>query len=164
VLAVKDNQKGLAEAAERMMNEVALDHAKRNAPKGKKSGMQFDFHETVDGDHGRIETRRAFVSDSLEALGPVASDWKGLGSVVMIESVREMIDAAGKSAARTVERRLYISSIKGCNAARMGDLCVAIGRWRTTSTGSWTSASERTSGGSAPAMGRKISRDCAAWL
>jgi predicted transposase YbfD/YdcC len=137
ILAVKDNQKGLAQAAQRMMNDVALDHAKRHQSKGAKSGMNFGFHQSVDGDHGRIETRRVFVSDSLEALGPVARDWNGLGSVVMVESVREMMGAAGTSqpAATTVEHRLYISSIKGCDAARMGDL--VRGHWSVENNLHW---------------------------
>jgi predicted transposase YbfD/YdcC len=137
ILAVKDNQKGLAEAARRMMNDVALDHAKRRVPKGKKSGLHYDFHETVDGDHGRIETRRVFVSDSLEALESLASDWKGLGTVVMVESKREMIGANGPDqvAAVSVERRLYISSIKTCDAARMADL--VRGHWSVENNLHW---------------------------
>jgi predicted transposase YbfD/YdcC len=66
-----------------------------------------DDHETIDGDHGRIETRRhclandlAWLKDGHEEL----SNWPALTAVAMLEAERE-ID--GKT---TRSRRFYITS------------------------------------------------------
>lgn len=69
-------------------------------------------HETVDGDHGRIETRATTVIHDVGWLQD-AHDWPGLKSVVMVESLREM---NGQSEAET---RFYISSL-AMLAAQMG--------------------------------------------
>lgn len=123
ILAVKDNQPTLHDAAQRLMTEATLDHAKARGSgqdhcDGADGRVRYDFCQSVDGDHGRIETRRVLVSDEVEALGPdIAAAWKGLGSIVQIESVREVL---GKPAPQ-IERRLYISSLRGRDATRMGD-------------------------------------------
>jgi predicted transposase YbfD/YdcC len=69
-------------------------------------------HETVDGDHGRIETRTTTVIHDVGWLQE-AHDWPGLTSVVMVESLRER---DGQSEAET---RFYISSL-AMSAAQMG--------------------------------------------
>jgi predicted transposase YbfD/YdcC len=69
-------------------------------------------HETVDGDHGRIETRATTVIHDVGWLQE-AHDWPGLKSVVMVESIRE-ID--GRSEAET---RFYLTSL-ALLAAQMG--------------------------------------------
>lgn len=61
--------------------------------------------QTVDKDHGRLETRRYYQSDYLEWFADRAQ-WEGLRTVGMVESVREV---DGKT---TVERRYYLSSLK----------------------------------------------------
>lgn len=65
-----------------------------------------DFYETVDGDHGRIETRRYYLDDDISWSGADAV-WRDLASFGMVESVRE-ID--GKE---TREIRFYLTSLKG---------------------------------------------------
>lgn len=62
------------------------------------------FTETVDKDHGRIETRRYWIT---EAIGWLADkpQWEALRSVGMVEAVREV---DGHS---TVQRRYYLSSL-----------------------------------------------------
>jgi site-specific recombinase XerD len=60
-------------------------------------------HETIDGDHGRIETRRYTVFHDVEWLRKL-HDWPGLKGLVMVESTREI---NGKI---TQETRLYIAS------------------------------------------------------
>jgi predicted transposase YbfD/YdcC len=60
--------------------------------------------ETVDGDHGRIETRTVTVFQDVEWLQK-EHQWPGLKSVVMVESKRE---SAGKAEAET---RFYITSL-----------------------------------------------------
>jgi predicted transposase YbfD/YdcC len=61
-------------------------------------------HETVDGDHGRIETRRYTVIHDVAWLQK-RHDWPGLRSVIVVSSTREF---RGKIERET---RLYISSL-----------------------------------------------------
>jgi predicted transposase YbfD/YdcC len=60
--------------------------------------------ETVDGDHGRIETRRYMVIHDVQWLWR-RHDWPGLQSVIIVDSTREI---GGKIERET---RLYISSL-----------------------------------------------------
>lgn len=60
--------------------------------------------ETVDGDHGRIETRRYTVIHDVEWLRE-RHDWPGLKGVVMVESQREI---EGRTTSQT---RFYITSL-----------------------------------------------------
>ncbi|MBP1848372.1 putative transposase YbfD/YdcC [Rhizobium petrolearium] len=62
-------------------------------------------HETVDGDHGRIETRTTTVLHDVAWLQQ-RHKWPALKSVVIIDSIREI----GSKTER--ETRLYISSLK----------------------------------------------------
>src|SRR5208283_2106957 len=61
-------------------------------------------HETVDGDHGRIETRRYMVIHDVAWLRE-RHGWPGLRSVIVVETTREW---RGKTERET---RLYISSL-----------------------------------------------------
>jgi predicted transposase YbfD/YdcC len=61
-------------------------------------------HETVDGDHGRIETRTYTAIHDVEWLQE-RHNWPGLAGVVMVESQREI---EGKV---TQETRFYITSL-----------------------------------------------------
>ena len=87
-------------------------------------------HETVDGDHGRIETRTTTVIHDVDWLQE-RHDWPGLKSIVMVESTREI---GGKIARET---RFYITSLV-LLATPSGRSSAAIGRSRTACTGSWT--------------------------
>jgi hypothetical protein len=60
--------------------------------------------ETVEKDHGRLETRRYYQSDQLGWFAD-GRKWEGLRSVGMVESIREI---EGKA---TCERRYYLSSL-----------------------------------------------------
>ena len=57
-----------------------------------------DYLETVDGDHGRIETRRYWISDDIEWFQDKRL-WEGLRCVGMVVFVREIGDE------RSYERR-----------------------------------------------------------
>jgi predicted transposase YbfD/YdcC len=59
-------------------------------------------HETVDGDHGRIETRNYTVIDDVNWL-QARHQWPGLNAIVVVESRREI---SGKI---TNETRFYIT-------------------------------------------------------
>lgn len=61
-------------------------------------------HETVDGEHGRIETRRYIVIHDVAWLKE-RHGWPGLQSVIVVETTRE---CRGKTERET---RLYISSL-----------------------------------------------------
>lgn len=63
------------------------------------------MHETVEKDHGRIETRRVVVSTELDWLAQ-KQDWAGVQAVAMVESTRDM---AGKI---SCERRYYLCSLR----------------------------------------------------
>jgi predicted transposase YbfD/YdcC len=117
LLAVKENQPALHDKAKKLMTEAALDLAKsgKTVSDGSDKSVRCACIETVDGDHGRIETRRVIVSDEIEALGDVASEWKGLGCVVMVRSQRDVNGVVSN------EDRLYISSVDGCQPERMAD-------------------------------------------
>ena len=95
VLALKGNQSTLREDV-----EVFAAEQKANGFKDTKVSR----HQTVDGDHGRIETR------TYTAIHDVAwlverHDWPGLRGVVMVESTREIGDKIER------ETRFYITSL-----------------------------------------------------
>ncbi len=66
--------------------------------------VKISRHETVDGDHGRIETRTYTALHDVEWLQQ-RHDWPGLKGVVVVESQREI---AGKISNET---RFYITSL-----------------------------------------------------
>ena len=71
-------------------------------------------HETLEKSHGRIETRTYTSIDHIDWLKE-RHDWVGLKSIVMVESIREII--GGKT---QTETRFYISSL-AADAPRQGD-------------------------------------------
>lgn len=96
VLCVKDNHPTLHRAIGVELEDMARDDFR---------GVPHDRHESTNGGHGRIETRRVVVTDQLDWLEQ-AKDWPGLRSVAVVEAHRE-VPAHGRS----VERRHYISSL-----------------------------------------------------
>jgi predicted transposase YbfD/YdcC len=95
VLALKGNQGTLREDV-----EVFAAEQKANGFKDTKISR----HETVDGDHGRIETR-AYTAIHDVAWLQERHDWPGLRGVVMVESTREIADKIQR------ETRFYITSL-----------------------------------------------------
>jgi len=103
VLALKKNHSNLHEDVTLFLNDAqATDFAE----------VEYDYHETVDGDHGRIETRRYWITSDIDWLGAKAS-WANLQSVGMVESQREI---GGKV---QIERRYYLASLPA-DAVRFG--------------------------------------------
>jgi len=95
ILALKGNQTSLRE-------DVALFVAEQKANAFQHTAMT--RHQSVDGDHGRIETRTTTVIHDVDWLQK-HHNWPGLNAVVMVESTREI-------GARTEhETRFYISSL-----------------------------------------------------
>lgn len=94
VLALKGNQGSLRE-------DVELFAAEQKAKDFKDTTISRD--ETVDGDHGRIETRAITVIHDVAWLQE-RHDWPGLKALVMVESTREIGDKTER------ETRFYITS------------------------------------------------------
>jgi predicted transposase YbfD/YdcC len=95
IIALKGNQGTLHE-------DVKLFAAEQKANGFKQAAIS--RHETIDGDHGRIETRSYTVFHDVEWLQE-RHDWPGLEGVVMVESQRE-IDGKFSN-----ETRFYITSL-----------------------------------------------------
>lgn len=95
VLAVKDNQPKLAQSIEDFWRAFRA-HPASYTPHASA--------ESVEKNHGRIETRRCTVFDQLECLDK-PQQWKGLRSFAVLESERTIGHKT------TQERRLYISSL-----------------------------------------------------
>jgi predicted transposase YbfD/YdcC len=91
VIQVKDNQKNLHKNIALFFQEPA------NGP--------FDIFETLDGEHGRIETRRYFTTDDISWL-PEKEEWPGLKTICMALRERE---ANGET---SIEASCFISSLE----------------------------------------------------
>lgn len=53
----------------------------------QKEGFTFDEHETIDGDHGRIEIRKYTITSASGWLQG-KENWVGLKCIGMVESIR----------------------------------------------------------------------------
>jgi len=95
ILALKSNQGTLREDVEVFVGEQKA---------SKFRDTTISTHETVDADHGRIETRNYTVIHDVDWL-QARHQWPGLNSVVVLESRREI---NGKI---TNETRFYITSL-----------------------------------------------------
>jgi len=69
-LQVKGNQETLHTKMQTVFAEATLENF---------VGYRSDSAETINGDHGRIETRKAWVLWNVEHLGPIAKEWSGGG-------------------------------------------------------------------------------------
>ena len=96
VLALKGNQGTLREDVEALRRRAEGQRISRTP---RSAG-----HETVDGDHGRIETRTTTVIHDVAWLQE-RHDWPGLKGIVMVESSREIGDKIEQ------ETRFYITSL-----------------------------------------------------
>jgi len=94
VLAVKDNHPILAESIREFFAQF----------KATPQRTPHSVVETVEKDHGRLETRRCYAFDQITCLHS-AQQWPDLKSFAVIESERCI---KGKT---TLEQRLYISSL-----------------------------------------------------
>ena len=119
VLALKENHKKLYNDSVLFLNNMAdmIDH-----------GYAFDEHIEVDTGHGRIETRRTVVTSDIDWLEG-KQHWKGLRSIGMVESTREVGNESSQ------EKRYYISSLD-CDAQTFGNACQeALGHRKQCSLG-----------------------------
>lgn len=102
VLALKGNQGSLRDDVELFVAEQKANDF---------NDTKVSHHQTVDGDHDRIETRNYTVIHDIAWLQK-RHKWPGLKSIVVVESIRET-PAATPKAAPKIERevRFYISSL-----------------------------------------------------
>jgi predicted transposase YbfD/YdcC len=99
VLSLKKNHGTLYEDVKLFLDSVR---------QGRLPKVKVDACQTVDGEHGRIETRRYFHSSDLDWLTQ-KQEWSGLQSVGMVEATREI------GCQKTTETRYYLSSL-ACDA------------------------------------------------
>lgn len=106
VLGLKGNQSTMCNEVEELFVSMPLE----DIAEGKaRAEVGYDYHETVDGDHGRIETRRCWCTGEVDWFAD-REQWKGLASFGMVESRREVGDKV------SIERRHFISSLDGTDA------------------------------------------------
>lgn len=105
MLALKGNQGSLQGDVEMFANEQKANDFKDTT---------ISQHQTIDGDHGRIETRRTTVIHDIDWL-QARHNWPGLKAVVMIESTREIGETV------EAETRFYITS-RADKADKLGDV------------------------------------------
>jgi predicted transposase YbfD/YdcC len=117
ILAVKDNQPTLADAMRDFYAQF----------KAVPQRTPHTVVETIEKDHGRIETRRCFAFDQLDCLAK-PEQWPDLKSFAVIESERCI---NGKT---SVEQRFYISSLP----ADAGRLATAVrAHWAVENSLHW---------------------------
>jgi predicted transposase YbfD/YdcC len=122
VLAVKDNQPTLHARVRALLDEAILDGFE---------GMRHGAHEETCGGHGRVEVRRAWVTDEVRWLGgDLLGTWPGLAAVAAVECAR---DVAGGG--RSVERRYFVTSLPGTDAAAV--LAAVRGPWAVENRLHW---------------------------
>jgi len=101
LLAVKDNQPALYASVKELFDEaIAHDF----------EGMGYDRFEATEKGHGRIETRRVWVTREAQVL-PEAKAWPKLRGAVCVEGRREVLDPSGGPSRVSVERRYFITSV-----------------------------------------------------
>ena len=123
VLAVKENQPTLYHKVKTLLDEAILDNF---------DAMRHDLFQSVDGDHGRIETRRVWMTDEVHWLGEeLLGNWTGLASVVAVESQRQDMASGNTS----IQRRYFISSRRSIDAKIMAQ--TVRGHWAVENKLHW---------------------------
>jgi predicted transposase YbfD/YdcC len=105
VLALKGNQETVHQEVKSYLDDAIACQAHRPPRQPAANELrELDYLQTVEKDHGRIETRRYWQSDRLAWFAD-RGKWEKLTSVGAVESVREVEGEI------TTERRYYLSSL-----------------------------------------------------
>lgn len=104
VLALKGNQGQACQEIQSHLDDAVARH-QETAP-ARRNARPLAYQETVEKDHGRLETRRYWQSGEVGWFADRAK-WEDLRSVGVVESVRQVGEAPP-----TVERRYYLSSLE----------------------------------------------------
>src|SRR5207302_1653890 len=118
VLALKGNQGSLYEEVERFFDAIVNE---------RTFGYEISQHETIDGEHGRIETRKYWQVNAPDYVKEKFA-WPGLESLGMCEATRELNEKVSR------ERRYYLSSL-AVDAKRFGE--AARGHWSIENSLHW---------------------------
>jgi predicted transposase YbfD/YdcC len=110
VLALKGNHATIHDEIKEFFADAVAPCATKCAQTVTEGTM--DFFQTIEKNHGRIETRRCWQSTDIEWCQDRAL-WKSLKSFGMVESIRNV---KGK---RSIERRFFLSSLP-LDAQRFG--------------------------------------------
>ena len=121
VLALKGNQETLYHKAKTLLDEAVKEGFK---------GLIHDVYQEIDAGHGRIETRRVWITPEIGHLGETAGGFAGLAGVAMVESRREII---GKEP--STERRYYLFSHEDVTAEKMAGFIR--GHWSVENSLHW---------------------------
>lgn len=113
IVGLKGNQSTLHEKVKCLMDEAILC--------GAESANLGYFEQTQDkNNHGRIETRKVWVSHEVGWLGEeILSQWPQLGSMIAVELTRQ--DLGDTTGHVSVERRYFISDHTHRDAAFFGE-------------------------------------------
>lgn len=107
-LAVKGNQPQLHQKLTSLLDEAMLENF---------AGMKHDYFQETDGGHGRIETRRVWITPEVKWLGELRHEWAGLRVLVLVETTRQ-VNGGDKP---RIERRYYIASHKNATAKQAAE-------------------------------------------
>lgn len=116
VLQVKENQPALLRKTKALLDAAILEQMR---------GWAGSTFEDVDAGHGRVETRRVWLTTEVEHLGEeLRALWPGVKALAAVERKREVM---GKEPTVTTERHYYVLSDAACTAERAGQ--VIRGHW-----------------------------------
>jgi predicted transposase YbfD/YdcC len=101
VLALKDNHPTLHEEVQLLFEDIKAE---------RLDDITSVRHTTIDADHGRLETRRYWITSDIECLG-VKGSWTNITSVGLVESQREVGGVV------SIEQRYFLTSLP-CDAVR----------------------------------------------
>lgn len=106
VLALKGNHETVHHEVQQFLDDAVAEQKTWRPPGVKPSpaAAKLAIYESVEKDHGRLETRRYYQSDQIEWFAD-RHLWEGLKSVGMVESIREI------KGQKTIERRYFLSSL-----------------------------------------------------
>ena len=97
ILAVKDNQPTLHQELKLLFDEAITRQFEH---------MGYDYHEQVEKNHGRLETRRVWVTREVQWLRD-RGEWTGLRSAVRVERERQLLDPVNPAKPRKIEREQH---------------------------------------------------------
>lgn len=120
LLQVKDNHPTLREELALLFKDGLCDDCQ---------GIEYDFYEQTNSGHGRIETRRIWVTQEIGWFVE-RSQWQGLSCFICVEAIREY---QGKT---SVERHYYLCSVKTMIASEL--LALIRGHWSIENKLHWS--------------------------
>jgi len=110
VLALKGNHETVHEEVKTYLDDAIRQQAADRSARRRSKTSELVYMETVEKDHGRLETRRYWQSENIEWFADLTK-WEGLRSVGVVEAVRAI---KGQT---STERRYYLSSLS-CGITR----------------------------------------------